>query len=310
MAIITIPATKELSYSSLMLLNSCPRKYQLTKGENVVTKEKNQHLAYGSAFGVGLQALLSGESLNNAILKAISAYDCEIDLDYFTFTKSIYHCIEALKIFYSTELNSLSTDWEALMIDGKPASEVSFAIKLPSGYLYRGYIDFILKSKVGNTILIVEAKTDGSTVSDSEMRRAKYANSTQGTGYAVVADYIAHKLGMKAELAVAYIVNFTVSKSFEGMIFDKTPEDRIRFLENLVTTASVVEFYGKDNKPYPISGSCLSYNRVCNYYGICNSSDVSVRHNEIDLEKEFQFVIPLHDLLTLQKDRLTYGEFI
>lgn len=313
-----IPTTHPLrlvSFSALGTLHSCPRRFELDRiGSQTLAQPTARidtvHTGYGSAFGAGLQALLSGESIDKAKLQAIANYRYnDIYPQMYTDEKSLFHCLNSLTRFYETELSELTTDWEALLVDGKPASEISFAIKFPNNFYDRGYIDFILQHKVTKKILVVEIKTEGGyPAKNPQVSEAKYKNSNQGNGYALVADYLASKLGVENEISVVYIVHRTKTNSFEPYVFIKSPEARLRYIKDRLAELGNLEFLinrttGLTPEPFPMFGNCATYGSVCQYYGICELKQDYSKIKDVEIG-DFKLLIDVKDLINLQHKRL------
>lgn len=314
---ITTHPLRLVSFSALGTLHSCPRRFELDRigSQTLVTQAARidtVHTGYGSAFGAGLQALLSGLSLDQAKIEAIANYRYdEIYPIAYADEKSLFHCLNSLTRFAETELDELTRDWEALIVDGVPASEISFAIKYPNGFYDRGYIDFILQHKVTKKILVVEIKTEGGYApKNPEVAEAKYKNSNQGNGYALVADYLAAKLGVENEISIVYIVHRTKTNSFEPYIFVKSPEARLRFIKDRLAELGGLDFLisrtqDPHPEPFPMFGNCTTYGSVCQYYGICElKQDYSVI-KPVPIG-DFKLLIDVKDLLALQHRRLEH----
>jgi PD-(D/E)XK nuclease superfamily len=306
-----------VSFSSLGTLHSCPRRFELDRiGSQTLAqppaRTETVHTGYGSAFGAGLQSLLSGHSLAKAKLEAITNYRySNIYPEAYADEKSLFHCLNSLTRFCETELTELTTDWEALIVDGKPASEISFAIKYPNNFYDRGFIDFILQHKVTKQILVVEIKTEGGYApKNPEAAEAKYKNSNQGNGYALVADYLADKLGVENEISVVYIVHRTKTNSFEPYVFPKPPEARLRFIKDRLAELGGLEFLIEratdtlSPEPFPMFGNCTTYGSVCQYYGICELKQDYSKVQDVSIG-EFNLLVDVKDLLNLQHKRLT-----
>lgn len=302
---------KQLSYSSRGSFHSCARKFELdrignfTLADGLPARRETPAMAYGSAFGAGLASLLSGASLGRSLVTAIANYRYTDPYpQQYADEKSLFHCLNSLIRFSELELIEITTEWEPFLFNGRPAYEIDFAIQLPSGFYYRGFIDFILQHRVTKQLLVVEVKTDGSYPSKNpQLGEAKYRNSDQGTVYAVVADWLAHKAGTVADVSVCYIVHRTKTNSFEPHTFVKNSETRIRFLDGLVAELSYIDFLIERAKPFPMHGSCTSYNSVCPYYSVCEiPSDYSlVKETSIG---DFTYIIPLSELVDTQQTRL------
>ena len=302
---------KLLSPSSGHTFRSCPRKFELSRiGKYTLTTEQRESAAtgYGSAFGAGLATLMSGKGINQAILQAIINYRFnEIYPTAYKEEKSLFYCINALKRFNETEMTGITDEWEILLINGEPATEVNFAIRLPYGFYYRGFIDLVMQHKETKLILAIEVKTDGAYPSlNPEVTEAKYKNAEQGTAYSLVADYLADQLGVSNDIAICYIVHYTKNNTFKPMIFPKPPATRVRFLEDLMANVDMQNYLVERNKPYPLTGNCSQFSRVCDYYGICHVDKFDFPTMDyISIGEGFTRIIELDYLVNLQHQRLS-----
>lgn len=301
---------KQLSYSAINSLHFCPRAFELGRmgaytlnGGNLSERRETVHMGYGSAFGSGLQALLCGKTLSEAWFEAIKNYRySEIyPLDDKLKTKSLFYCLNSLTRFKETELDDISNEWEPLILpEGRPAAEVGFAIQLPNGYYYRGFVDFILQHKVTKKLLTTEIKTSGATV----IHESSYKLSLQGTVYAIVSDYIAHLMGIEADISCVYIVQATTLKRYETFNFPKTAATRISFLKDTLSEVSVLEHYASRGGAFPKYGNCHgAFNSTCEFYGICEI-DHEFDKDAAKLLDEVDYVIPFEALYQRQVDCL------
>ena len=274
---------KMLSNSSSMLLHTCPRKYQLIKLCGA-EREQSMHLSFGSAFGEGLQQLLSGATLQAAVISAVLQWDMDIFAEDFL-DKTLWKCIAALESFHyrlhspiaaileandNYDLDELTPnligEYEVAYINGKPACEVGFAIELPNGFVYRGYVDIIMRHKATSKYLVVDIK---STISNSS-NNAKFQNSPQALGYSIVLDAVAHG---QSEFSVLYYEYMTTVKKYVSHYFTLGNLSRAKWLHNLVMDMKSVELYQANGDDYPSHGeSCVSFQRTCPFIDTCGIS--------------------------------------
>lgn len=277
---------KMLSNSSCISLHTCPRKYQLNKLYRDSIRESNAHLAFGSMFGEGLQQMLCGVSMQQAILSAIMQWDIDL-YDESVKDKTVWHCIMALEAFYyklhdpflsayaetvqddiDTLTPNILTDYEVAIINGRYATEVGFAIVLDNGFVYRGYVDVVLKHKYTNEYLVVDIKHTAAKY----VNNAKYQNSPQCLGYSIVMDKIAPG---QMEFGVVYYEYFTGTKKYHTHYFTYSLLARAKWLYNLSMDKKLIEMYSATG--FPQHGeSCIGYNRPCQYLLTCGMSDDSL----------------------------------
>ena len=297
------PKLKMLSYSSVELLRSCPRKYQLIKLSESVQRDSTIHTAFGSSLGAGIQSLLSGDSVDTAIFKAFAAWDVDLNEEDSRTNKSFTHVHAGLLNFKSLQLPTFTQEYELLTLpNGNPAVELSATIELPDGFHYRLYIDAVLKRKSDGMLTVLELKTTG----NAWVNASSYKNSGQALGYSVVIDTIAAQLGVTANYRVIYLVYKTKDKSYERFDFIKTVKDKLNWIDDMITEVRIMKLY--DKRPnYPMHGSsCQSFNRDCQFFGLCNLSNYALFDKsiaaELPNEPEYHYNISLDDLMKVMQN--------
>lgn len=291
---------KLLSHSAIQILRSCPRKFELDR--LLVTKKDGGtiHTAFGSALGSGIQKIIETNSLEQGIWAAFKDWHISLAEENPKSYKSFPLVVLALNNFLDTALPQFG-DWELAYIkDGKPACELSFAIILPRGYYYRGFLDGVLRNKRTGQYRVLELKTTGSKFTSE----VSYANSFQGVGYSVVLDRIAPE--GYSDYEVLYLVYKTYSQSFEDYPFIKTPQHRVNWINDLLLTIEQIESYQRV-KRFPQNGdACMAYGRPCRFFDICNFSNQSLFNGMTEERKstfnpaEFDFIFTLDELLNAQ----------
>lgn len=312
----------ELSHSSLNLLHTCPRKFELYRKQLAEGQRTTVDMSFGSALGAGIAELFCAQArenyyeatgampefeelsvLDQAKLAMFISWDSELFAEKEKAKKSIMYCELALEKFYNLNFPILCEDWEIASFKNKPAAELGFKILLPNNFSYRGYVDLVLKHKREKRYKVLELKTTGSYSLDIAM----YKNSFQGVGYGVVLDYLAQEEGYESDYYVDYLVYKTKSMEFETYPFLKTNLQRVNWLNQLYNQTKVIELYKKDG--FPQHGeSCFSYMRQCEYFGICEMSNEALLGGLEELEKEtvsgrgenFDFYLNFEDLVTGQ----------
>lgn len=285
---------KMLSHSSCSLLHSCPRKYQLTK---LIphAREESIHLSFGSAFGEGIQRLLCKDSLQDATIRAVLEWDMSIFEDSVP-DKTLWRCIAALEMFHDKLHNPLAEleasmglgvetedgtdmemltpnilfDYEVAKYQGQYAAELGFAIELPDGFVYRGYVDLVLQHKETRAPLVVDIKSTAAKSTNS----AKFQNSPQCLGYSIVVDAV---IGDDyEEFGVLYYEYMTGLRKYISHYFILGILSRAKWLHNLMMDTRVVKLYS-EGSDFPMHGeSCVSFNRVCHFMNTCMISTESL----------------------------------
>lgn len=293
----------ELSHSSLNLLHTCPRKFELYRKQLAEGQRTTVDMSFGSALGAGIAELfVTDGNLDASKLALVVAWDSDLWAEKDKAKKSITYCLLALEKFYYQHYPQLSSEWKIATFKGRPAAELGFKILLPNNYSYRGYVDIVLEHTSEKKYKVLELKTTGSYSLDIAM----YKNSFQGVGYGVVLDYLAQEGGYESDYYVDYLVYKTKPMEYETYPFLKTNLQRVNWLSQLYNQTKVIELYKADG--FPMHGeSCFSYMRQCEYFGICEMSNEALL-GELDSSEEvssgrgenFDFYINFEDLITGQ----------
>jgi len=296
---------KLLSHSSLCLLHTCPRKYQLQKLWPEYVKEESIHLSYGSMFGEGLQSLLAGYSLQESVLRASTHWN--LDLFDFEKSKSFWHCIAALEKFEQIRADSALADYEVVMYNGKPACELGFCIQLPDGFYYRGYIDIVMQHKLDGSYLVVDAKTSGAKYSNP----AKYQNSPQAIGYSTVMDVVAPDCN---QFNVMYFEYLTELGKFVDHTFMVDYLSRANWIRDILLDVETMKMYDAYDEWKMHGESCTAYSRACQYIDCCTMKTANLVGNntvttepfELDTSKgaKYDVYVTLEQLIESQMERM------
>jgi hypothetical protein len=261
--------------------------------------EKNVTFAFGHAVGAGVQELLAGGSIEQAIWEAFLAWDVELfDVDN-KYQKSFAWAIHALHKFLPYCRQILKT-YEVANFNGKPAKELSFRIRGPNNYYYRGHIDIVLKHRMTGQLLVVELKTTGKkTILESD-----YANSSQGLSYSLVLDNIS---AGNSAYHVWYVIYKTEDEDFEFFPYQKSMLDKANWIKGVVADFKQVESYKQDNFYPQYDTSCTQYWRPCKYFDLCGMVQgmiASARELEERVQKElamkYTFEFTLEDIINQQ----------
>lgn len=254
-----------LSYSGLLTLDSCPRKFyfqKCSKQETYDTFEQSVTLAFGTVVGIGIQEYMRTDSLSHAILQMFLAWEPDLMADDPKRKKSFWEAVFAVEKFAYIR-HELFEDYEVATFNGKPAIELSFRITLPNGFYYRGYVDLVLRHRLTGKVVVLENKTTASKVTDPAM----YKNSFQGIGYSVVLDKIAPDL---SSYLVYYLVYNTNNYEYLPLPFPKSLSERAEWLMALHQQVQIISLYESTNL-WPKKGqSCFNFFHPCPYYSTCN----------------------------------------
>lgn len=263
------PRIQLLSYSSLLTLHKCPRKFQLnrlkaTEDELNPDAAINQNVtfAFGHVVGEGIQNALIGMSEQDILFNLFMGWHADTEDRNEKQNKSIYAAVSALQRFMWMREHGLLENYDLVYWNGCPAVEFSFRIKLPNGYKLRGFIDAVLRHKVTGEVLVLECKTTSLKIVDP----ALYKNSAQAIGYSIVLDLIFPEL---SSYKVLYLVYQTTEMSYVQFPFTKTYLQRAQWIQEMVHDTNTIQMYDESGI-YPMRGeSCYDFGRPCEYFSTC-----------------------------------------
>lgn len=299
------PRLARSSYSSSLLFNGCPRKYQLQKlGSNTRAAEdldwqSTLTFQFGHTVGDSIaETLIATKTRDQIIFDQFMAWKCDLLEENEKQKKSFFHAMWALSKFWALQDTGFFEDYEVAYYEGKPAAELSFKINFPGGHSYRGFVDLVLRHKYTGEYIILELKTN----SGNFVNHNQYKNSEQAIGYSVVLDKIEPGL---TNYTVEYLVYMTRLQTWESFSYPKTYTQRALWLKDRVWDTQVMDLLVAQEGSYgmwPMRGNhCVSYNRECDFLGICHMNTESLIKplREIDLteEKEYQFEFTIEELI-------------
>lgn len=305
------PNLKKLSDSSIKLLHSCPRRFQLYRlfgGMGYTEDGENENLLFGSAVGAGTQELFISNDVDKAIVAAAIAWEGSLDDSLGARSKkTIWHAIEATQKFYEFRHQVLS-DYEVLLVDGKPAAELGYMIDFGDGFVHRGFLDLLLVSKRTGDLLVYEGKT----TKFSNLHDAVYKNSGQGLGYDIVVEAIAKKLNITRQYD-NYDVLYSVYKSGSGewqeFRFPKSNTSRAMWLKQILREIQHIAEYAQDDFFPRYGENCYAFFRPCPYFELCGMQDNSLRilpeqvPIAVDDDSRYTFRFTLDELIEAQLER-------
>jgi len=304
---------RNLSYSSLLTLHSCPRKFQLyrlnSKSDAVEDQATSLTFAYGHAVGEGIQQVLQGIPWKATLLALFLRWETDLLAENPKQNKSFFGAILALKQFKSLCEDGYLEDYELVTYQDKPACELSFVISFPEQFKYRGFVDAVLRHKHTGEVLVLECKTTGAT----SVNPAQYKNSAQAIGYSIVLDAIFPEL---SSYKVLYLVYQTKSESFIQLPFEKSYYSRALWIRELLLDVETIKMY-EETEIYPMRGeSCYSFFRECEYLQVCTLSTANLikpltvaESDKIDTDlATYQIQISIADLIAAQVKKDTNHE--
>ncbi len=263
------PRISLLSYSSLLTLHSCPRKFQLykLKSERASSDEaQNVTFAFGHAVGEGIQLVFQGLPISEIMFRMFLIWDSKglWDRDEKR-KKSFAEAVSAVRKFHHLRKSGYLHEYELVYVDGRPACELGFAVNVFDGFVYRGFVDAVLRNTITGEIFVLEVKT----ISAKSPAPAQYKNSGQALGYSVVLDSIFPGL---SSYSVLYFIYSSVEGDFTCMPFAKSFGQRAEWIRSLVFDVQDIQRY-EEIGFYPKRGeSCYTFFRDCEYINHCHLS--------------------------------------
>lgn len=295
---------RQLSYSSILTLHTCPRKFQLNRLRTTHRAEEDAKstitFAFGHVVGEAIQLALTGYVKDQIIWKMFLGWHTDLLARDEKGNKSFWEAVTALDRFISLQEQGFLNEYELVYFQGRPACELSFCIQLPDGFRLRGFVDAVLRHRISGKILVLECKTTGS----STLNPASYKNSAQAIGYSIVLDHLFPEL---SAYEVLYLVYTTKGREYQTIPFTKTYLQRALWIRELLLDVEMIKLY-EAAEVYPMHGeSCYSFFRECEYLQTCTLSTEYLTKPctpEEEDRTEYQVVIGLADLLDTQLEKL------
>lgn len=305
------PRLKYLSYSSLLQLHRCPRRFQLEKlndrVEDTSPTEENITFTFGHAVGEGVQEFFANSTYEQAIWKMY----CRWAVDLFAANekkgKSFWLAVNAIRKLYA--MYELFSQYDLVYYidengDSRPAVELGFIIDCPDGFKFRGYVDVVVRDRVTGEIVVIEVKT----TSSRSLHPAQYKNSAQALGYSVILDTVVPGY---SSYKVIYLVYCTTEGEWEQMAFNKTLLQRARWIQQLMLDIEVIKMYAV-NGYFPQYGeSCYDFYRECKYFGNCGLETKfvtqpltdAVQERLVIAQHQFSIKLSIQDLIHSQLNK-------
>ena len=270
-----------ISYSSLNLFHACPRKFELEKMGAEKPDFESINFTFGHSLGAGIASLFEYGDLRRAKLAAFLAWNMALDAEFDIFEpgsayknkNSFPHVLEALDKFWGHYL-VLSGEWELFYYEDsegnkRPAVELSARVEFPHGFVYRIYIDIVLRNKNTHELLVFELKSDGA----KWIEEAKYGNSNQDLSYSVILDKVQPGA---VSFVIWYAVYYKQLEKWEFFPFPKSRLQKANWIRTVLYDSGNIERCRTDEF-FPKQGeNCTAWGRRCQHYGSC---DISNRFN-------------------------------
>lgn len=291
---------RQLSYSGILNLHSCPRKYQLNRLRTTYRTEEliksTVTFAFGHVVGDGIAKILEGVPLDQVIWNTFLGWHTDLANSDDKLGKNLFTAIFALQRLVAMRDAGFLKEYELVYYNGKPATELSFVINFPDGFRLRGFVDAVLRHVNTGKIIVLECKTTGNVT----LNPATYKNSAQAIGYSIVLDVIYPEL---SSYEVLYLVYQTKSKEYTPIPFEKTYLQRALWIRELLLDIETIKMY-EEAEVYPMRGeSCFTFFRECEYFNTCQLSTKYLTKpctvEERD-QTEYQIQLSLEQLLDTQ----------
>jgi hypothetical protein len=291
---------RQLSYSSLLTLHSCPRKFQLYKLRTTQRAEESIKstitFAYGHIVGEAIQLAFNNCGTEKIIWKMFLGWHTDLFAADEKLNKSFFGAVIAIKRFIAMREAGFLSDYELVNYNGKPAAELSFCINFPDGFRFRGHVDAVLRNRLTEEIIVLECKTTGAATTNT----AQFKNSAQAIGYSVVLDAIFPNL---SSYTVLYLIYNTKQGEYSAIPFTKSFLQRALWIRELLLDIDTIKMY-EDSGIYPMRGeSCYSFFRECEYINSCSLSTALLTKSCTPEEEDtmnYQINLSLADLLESQ----------
>lgn len=272
----------EVSDSSLSLLHSCPRKFEMRKMFMSDRYENSLASSSGTALHASCQSYCAGKSKEQSIFNMLMEFPFEYDkgeMDVRSW-QSCVHMAETAMEFWDTDM----ADWEIALIADKdgnpiPAYEVPFALVIENFPFYAdgrtitlkyiGYIDLILHNKVTGQYAVCDIKT---TVADLSKKVYEFTFADQCLPYGLVLETLLGQ-NIKQGFEVYYWMQYIhpIDATNQLLPFIKSHDDIqdwvVGFMEdvNTIKRSYNAGWFRRRGK------SCYAWNRPCTYFDLCDS---------------------------------------
>lgn len=293
-----------LSDSSLKLLHTCERLYQLDR--LLLGGAEKKHYpptVLGTAYGAGVATYMQTQDIDTALYSCWLNYFPRVEDD-----KRKQTVAANLLIASVPAMDNLLAEWELVFFNGKPAIELSFRLNIDGKYYFVGKLDFVLRNRFSKKYAVFDAKTTAMNLLDLS---PLYQNLPQLIGYSISLDTIVGE-----ELA-EYDVTYFVAKLGSGTGFQpeikpytytKTLQDRLSWLISLGLDVKHLNNLAELNF-YPTRGdNCLQYNKPCKHFGVCTLRGLDREQTEEEDTTVYDFTFSLDDVITNHLQRIAECE--
>lgn len=289
-----------LSEHTINTLNSCERKFQLNrllKSSAPVWTEDSVPSVRGHAWGVAVQEYILHGNIDKALFTLWLNYHPEV----YDERKKIY-LWRAVNNFLCAKdmMDKIRNNYRVAQFNGKPAVELSFRLDLDDKWHFVGYIDLVLQNIMTHRYAVLEVKTTTYNLHDLV---PVYKNSGQALGYSIALDRIVGEDQSQYEV-LYFITRDKQDADARNFIpdtylfpFTKTLLDRLRWFYTLELDRQRLNTM-LELGMFPMRGSaCVSFNRVCEHFGTCNTTAADITRPIPEEEVEYDFRYKLDEVI-------------
>lgn len=279
-----------VSYSSLSLLEGCPRKFEFNKMHLQIDRTENHAPGVGTALHRAFQHYVVHKDEDAALMQLMLAYPFELEHEDTYGERSLEAAFATFMALKD------SWDWggyeivEINCLDGvrRPAIEVPFQIDFAGFSLdgefnsdgtpripvaYRGFIDFFFYKKLADRFRAVDLKTHRRKLKDLT---AVWAFDDQVLPYGLVLE---HTLGREiAAFDVEYLAAYVDLQTPKVVPYEftKSRADVEDWFTKTMMQLNMLQQFVR-NQWFPRqSHACTSWNRTCQHFEVCQSRDPDI----------------------------------
>ena len=279
-----------ISDSSLNTFETCARKFEFNKLYPRRPRDTDAFAAdVGTALHAGLQEFWTNQDEDKAVWAYMQKYPYALEYQQEKDDRSFFAGLSTLEemmvsnTMYEYELARIMRPATVAELEANPlvlqyetaAIEVPFEITLKGivlpdgrGVKYTGFIDAIMRNMVSGQYRTLDIKTHRRTIKDAS---AKYQFAGQQVPYGIVVDHVA---GQPVDaFDVLYLDCFVdlVEPRVQMYPFLKTRDDMQEWLLDLVLEVQRIQKYMEMNHFPRTRGGCLSFNKPCYFFSLCDS---------------------------------------
>ena len=289
------PLSPYIDSTMVATFRACPKKFSYTFLHNLRPAGSSIHLAAGSAFAAGLEAIRNLQALdpsgplpNDILLEAampaiLRGYGDQSISDPDS-PKNIHNVINAIEL-YLNDFHPYYDEVQPLVVGGKPTTEFSFSIPLginhPSGepFLYVGRFDMLGHYKANDLLVVLDDKTAGSLGS---YWMKQWDMRGQFLGYL----WACQKMGYNVHNVVVRGTGLLKTQTdFLSLPLSYSQHLIARWEQELYNTIELIIHYHKNGYfPYNFADACSSYGG-CAYQQLCQAEHPEQWLNNFKIEK-------------------------